>query len=218
MLPGAALTPLEVGIGFIRILDGMWKLRYWPGFVKARLYESDERHPHGLFLGYLNIQNSPDVVSPASSDDNKTALAHVLNFTNLSSDEHARPSSGPDVDRDLEKSWFQCFASMLIYIIRFPIQGSVADVLKPSFPSTTYEFSCATTDPRMRGEITIFPEAAAQSPHRLTWDVLVKTMLVWATGVAEYRAWSHANPAVVYDDLAHTATIGIEHEAGAETA
>ncbi|KAL8727072.1 MAG: hypothetical protein Q9181_005839, partial [Wetmoreana brouardii] len=218
MLPEASLTPLKVGIGYIWVLDGMWKLRYWPGFIRAQLYEPDEHYQHGLFLGYLSIQNSPMTVSAASSDDNKTALAHMLNFTNLRSDEHASRPSALDADGIVERSWFECFASMLIYIVKFPVQGSVADEMRPGFPSITYFFSCSTTDPRMRVEMTIFPGAAAQSPHRLTWDALVKTMLIWATNVAENRAWSHANPTPVYDGLVHTATIAFAREANAETA
>lgn len=63
---------------------------------------------------------------------------------------------------------------------------------KPTW--TTYYFSCGGGD---RFDLTIYPDANADRQWRLSWDRLVRAMLVWVNSVAVEGDLRYLRPEVV---------------------
>lgn len=142
-------------------------------------------------VGFLSIENrarASDTASSAVPYDKRLEEALWPNgtFNAVTQSGHALAVKTPS--NNMERRWFTCLTTMLMYIIANPTTALVADTLPPHSSSATYHFDCNPRPPTTTDKIivTIF---AAAAHHRLTWKVLVEELLIFGASVSMGYSW-----------------------------
>ncbi|KAL8819480.1 MAG: hypothetical protein Q9223_002092 [Gallowayella weberi] len=178
---GADLTRLEVGLAMCHILSGVLRRDPWPGRISAKLIGSTiVPRRENVPIGYIEIANSP---TPGMVDDDDAAAA-VSTSANTSHSTSHIDGTGLSVPSTAMKRWLVCFARFLFFAFQHPASGYVTDepAMSAEPEKYTYEIPCGAG--RDEFYITIYPAANADSAWRMSWDRLVRAMLVWIVEVA----------------------------------
>lgn len=184
--PGAALTPLKIGIISCWIMRKCLDAQDWPGAIKAVIWDAvpggDRR---ALEVGTLDITNLP--LSTTTSNDTALALGSSRSPGSGGSSDSGTSLSIPG---PLEKRWLACWSTFFFWSLKFRPTDIVVDNMHPLHPEpgkvVTFHFLCAqpsTPHPDDRLDITIYPPSHAGGPS-LTYGKLLPAMLAWITRVA----------------------------------
>lgn len=216
----AVLNPFKLGIAYCWIIDSLLKQQDWPGCINADLSDNNDRS-----IAILQVANVPqDSGAPPKAAADK-ALEKVL-FANESYSTRTRRNhngNGPGlalaIPIEIERRWFTCLYSMLLFIVAKPTTSRVASELPP-FPFSTdvktYHFTCDPEDPTNKDRIDVYISSASRDARNgLTWDALAKTLLLFGTRIADDGDWE-SEQLVVHQDVV-TAALGIslDHASGA---
>lgn len=175
-------------------MQGVLEQRTWPTFIQTQIFERTPGHDD-MSVGILEIDYSQQTTATATSAGlHKEAdqLRNIL-FSNstdnsvvIQNHDANNPSPKLAVSGGFEKRWFACIHSTLLYIISKPSSDTVTDTLpNPTSKPIVYHLECAPFVTRKdRMDIYIYPKAR-ELQHRLMWDVLAKTLLLFGTRVAE---------------------------------
>ncbi|KAL8769583.1 MAG: hypothetical protein Q9209_004515 [Squamulea sp. 1 TL-2023] len=171
--PGAVLNPLKVGTGYCFLLQGIIDKTpaSWPGHMAVRLLDISGLWRRKREIGTIMVDNFPLAAqNTTTSPSNSTALSGNKDGANELS------ASIP-----AEKRWLTCFSRVLLYCTRHSPSGALTD--DPTFPPdpkpVTYYWPCGHGDDELT--LTVFPAAHTVG---LTWDSLVRSMLVWVNKAA----------------------------------
>jgi len=174
LLPGSKLTPLKMGLVYCTILDEAINLEYWPRHLQAHIMDENEWDFNKQDIGILRIDDSPRAEAvPAAT----ASLA-------------PKPIDGANGGLSItpvekEKRFLRCITKPLFSFIQYRGSGSVTD--DPQFNPHHYPYSfnweCGYGIDQIF--LWLFSPAAAGSPHQLTWDKMIKTMVAWVTDVAQ---------------------------------
>lgn len=212
-------TPLKIGIACCWILEDVFKLAVWPGYIRAELSENNRRK-----FGTVEIANSPEAAAASSTAPEDKQLEKTL-FANKTYSTIARSGQNANgqktalaVPEDMEKRWFTCLSKFLFYIVTKMPQGNVASDMPPSpfgRNTKTYRLKCVPGEVSNKDQIdvTIYP-ITRQDQYRLTWDALAKTLLVFGTRVAEVEDTWDTEQVVIHADNVVTAALGIRVDKG----
>ncbi|KAL8908531.1 MAG: hypothetical protein Q9207_000741 [Kuettlingeria erythrocarpa] len=208
----AVLNPFKLGIAYCWIIDGVLKQQDWPGCINADISDKNDQS-----IAILQVANIPqDSGAPPKAPAYK-ALEKVL-FANESygtMTRRKRNANGPGlalaIPTEIERRWFTCLYSMLLFIVARSTTGRVALELPP-FPFSTdiktYHFTCDPEDPTNKDQIDVYiSPASREARHGLTWDAMAKTLLLFGTRIAEDGDWE-SEQLVVHQDVV-TAALGI---------
>ncbi|KAL8783254.1 MAG: hypothetical protein Q9213_004766 [Squamulea squamosa] len=143
----------------------------WPGHVAVRLLDTSGLWRRKRMIGAIIVDNLP--LAAQSS-----ATAH---FNSTTPSGTAVGGNGLSASIPTEKRWLTCFSRVLLYSTRHAPSGVLTD--DPTFPPdpkpVSYYWPCGHGDDELT--LTVFPAAYAGA---LTWDTLVRSMLVWVNKAA----------------------------------
>lgn len=196
--PGAALTPLKIGIVSCWIMSKCLSAQDWPGAIKAVVWDAiPDGDRRALEVGTLEITNLPlSVATSPTLDDHATSASK--NETTLVLGSSTRPSSGGSsasgtslgIPGPLAKRWLRCWATLYFYALKYRPADVAVDNMPPFHPApgkaATFHFPCAHSPaphPGDRVDITIYAPSLGPEPS-LTFGKLVPAMLAWITRVA----------------------------------
>ncbi|KAL8760105.1 MAG: hypothetical protein Q9184_003426 [Pyrenodesmia sp. 2 TL-2023] len=170
-LPGTSLTPLKVGLATSEILRRVLLNLWWPGLILAKMTDASElHHQQSLHIGSIRIE----YVAPYSIAANTKSTA-----TSKPVDDR-----GLTIPSSVERRWLTCFTIVLFFLVKHSVEGMVTEdpILSPQPTRTTYTFHCGNELDHF--DLTIDPAANKQSRRPLSWDWLIRAMLVWVIEVA----------------------------------
>ena len=149
LLPGASLTPLQLGIVCCWIMANVLREPTWPGHIHAKIWNSKPRQPYALEVGSLDIENSDRLASASASNEAEAALSsgspistarptgnvnNRLSGPPLPTDTvtASKPSGSPDVGlsvipTNIENRWLRCFAIMYWIAMKESFEANVED-------------------------------------------------------------------------------------------
>ncbi|KAI4245264.1 MAG: hypothetical protein L6R40_002621 [Gallowayella cf. fulva] len=207
LLPGAALTPLKVGIVTCWMMKSLiqWKKvskqDLWPGYLQAKIFE---RTPQGLVeVGSIDIQNLGTSTSTSTSD------LDPVSSPNSNSSSVGGLSNIPS---DKEDRWLQCFSLFYWGILT----QSYSDPLRDNPYMKLPQPGRMNVNHRPCGDRNLPPlnvndklDLTLDSEARqLTWDRLAKELVQWLNAVASRRfpypynvAWRIRDGDLVYATL-----------------
>ncbi|KAI4191393.1 MAG: hypothetical protein LQ346_004769 [Caloplaca aetnensis] len=177
-LPGTSLTPLKVGLATCEILALVLTHPWWPGQIRATLNDASEFRSHQILnIGTIKIENFPTPYPATAAPMNPTDISNPVDSSSSSSNSLTIPSI-------VERRWLICFTRAFLYFVSHPVSGIVTDDprLSPKPTRATYHFPCGLGNDQF--DLTIDPAANKQSQWRLSWDRLIRAMLVWVNLVA----------------------------------
>lgn len=132
---GSVLNPLKLGIAYCWILDSVLKEQRWPGCINADIMENNHQS-----IGVLEVADIPQPTGTPSKALTDKDLEKLL-FANKSYSTTTQPdysANGPAptlaIPTDIERRWFMCLYTMLLYVVARPNSGNVASELPPSLP------------------------------------------------------------------------------------
>lgn len=156
--PGAALTPLKIGIVSCGIMSKCINAPGWPGAIEAVVWDAvpggDRR---ALEVGTLDLTNLPLSTTTSSTlGDNATSTS---NHSTLALGSGSSPSSGRlsgggtslGIPGPLEKRWLKCWAVLLYYALKHRAADIVTDHMHGLHPepgkAALFHFFCANKFP-----------------------------------------------------------------------
>ncbi|KAI4233155.1 MAG: hypothetical protein L6R40_007156 [Gallowayella cf. fulva] len=205
---GADLTPLKVGLAKCHILQDIFSRTRWPEFMVAKITGSTIVPYHrSVDIGYVKVQYSP-LSGPADATAVAAATAYTTS-TKSGNPAASIDSKGLSIPIMVEKRWLICFTQFLLFVVQHPASGSVTDepTMSAKQEKHTYQIACGQWQDRF--DITIYPEANAQSAWGLSWDRLMRAMLVWIADVATKGQYRYLQPEVVKEGGIRQATLSI---------
>ena len=166
-LPGAALTPLKLGVVLLQILDGVLKEQSWPGQVSATIWDFTTQRR--LYAGSLGLSNTSPTNSDSSLSANNTVQMTSPTF---------------------EKRWLRCWLRVFRVIMAqnhfdHYVSDSI-DISPDPGKATEWKGPCGADLPYSNDKITIefFPRARKGNREALKFTRMADAMVKWATRVA----------------------------------
>ena len=185
---GAVLTPEKIGTIACWIMQFEFARKNWAGHVRAWIWDFSEQSTYALEVGSLEIEYLGSSLSHLSASNGseavfafKTALPISPRTFRLGNRTSADAANGI-IPSTLERPWFQCFVHLYYGILQKYFADNVGDDNLYPIPitggPTIVKFPCPGS-PADEIDSTLYPAAAPESPHRLTWDRLAKSMVDW---------------------------------------
>jgi len=210
--PGAALTPLKIGIVSCWMMSKCLDAPDWPGAIQAVVWDAvPDGDRRALEVGTLEITNLPLSATASSTlDGHPTSTS---NDTTLALGSSRSPSSGgssasgtsPGIPGPVEKRWLACWSTLFLYALKYRPADVVIDNMPPVHPApgkaATFHFPCAHSPAPHPGDtldITIYAGSLSPEPS-LTFGKLVPAMLAWITRVAATEE-AYRLPELIRDD------------------
>jgi len=210
--PGAALTPLKIGIVSCWIMSKCLDAPDWPGAIQAVVWDAvPDGDRRALEVGTLEITNLPlSATTTSTLDDHATPTA---NDTTLALGSSRSPSSGGSsasgtslgIPGPVEKRWLRCWSTLFLYALKYRPTDVVSENMPPFHPApgkaATFHFPCAHSPAPHPGDtldITIYAPSLGPEPS-LTFGKLVPAMLAWITRVAATEE-AYRLPELIRDD------------------
>ncbi|CAO1604823.1 hypothetical protein XANCAGTX0491_008363 [Xanthoria calcicola] len=186
LTPGAVLTPVEVGLAYCYLLQGVIEKTpaSWPGHMGVRmqgLSAGPERQR--VEIGVIIVENNP----PGDADQNTSPTP--LNTADATS----KPPIPANMNAtelsaliETEKRWLTCWSKVFFFFTTHSPSARFTDDSHraPSRTPVAYYWPCGNSKDEIT--VTVYPTASGV----LLWETIVRSMLDWVNKAA-LQPWGY---------------------------
>lgn len=163
------LTPQKIGLTYCWMLYSILQLDRWPGHARAVISEQRRDEQQKQQIGVIDVDNDLSVREPVSASPGANVTGEL---------------SIPEFQE--AQRWARCFLTTLqLPIVHSPAQRVTDDpTFSPRPGVQKHSFPCRTAGVADRLDLFIYPAANAGSPHELTWEGMIRSLITWNTRYA----------------------------------
>ena len=219
--PLAALTPLQVGVLFLRIMTEVLKRQTWPGMIVTSVNVNVPGGPGGLGplpVGFVTLRNrlgvgdaqcfTPPVATRALHivDENSTeVLIGSSNVQgNVSLDDPQLILQNTVID---EKAWLDVFVKMVSWVLSHPPQSRALDISQIRTRQSVVQKFSTSFDHRLISGIRVDYRAT-----EVLYNRIASLQLHFLSEMIAAGSWRAAGCSIKDKDGLILANIGITHQ------
>ncbi|KAI4222149.1 MAG: hypothetical protein L6R36_006367 [Xanthoria steineri] len=182
LTPGAVLTPVEVGLAYCYLLQGVIEKTpaSWPGHMGVRMQDlSAGPERQKVEIGVIIVENNP------AGDTDRNTSPTPSNTTSATS-KPPIPANVNSASIETEKRWLACWSKVLFFFTTHSPSARFTDDSHraPSSTPVAYYWPCGNAKDEMT--VTLYPAASGV----LLWDTIVRSMLDWVNKAA-MQPWGY---------------------------